>query len=64
MDRGSPAARIERIKTEFGTDVVIEPIGVIDKYGTDATRFTLAASVLSVATLSPHEMCEELSLQM
>jgi dienelactone hydrolase len=27
MDRGSPAARIERIKTEFGTDVVIEPIG-------------------------------------
>jgi dienelactone hydrolase len=27
LDRGSPAARIERIKTEFGTDVVIEPIG-------------------------------------
>lgn len=27
MDRGSPAARIGRIKTEIGTDVVIEPIG-------------------------------------
>lgn len=27
MDRGSPHARIQRIKTEFGTDVVIEPIG-------------------------------------
>jgi dienelactone hydrolase len=27
MDRASPRERIERIKTEFGTDVVIEPIG-------------------------------------
>lgn len=27
MDRGSPRARIQRIKAEFGTDVVIEPIG-------------------------------------
>jgi dienelactone hydrolase len=27
MDRGSPRARIQRLKTEFGTDVVIEPIG-------------------------------------
>jgi len=27
MDRGSPGDRIQRIKTEFGTDVVIEPIG-------------------------------------